>query len=55
MIPLLPQPFAKLQMQPYVHPLVDSVIGDVGHILWILLAAAGVVLLIACGTSRTCS
>ena len=49
MIPLLPQPFARLQMQPNVQPLVDSVTGDVGHILWILLAAAGVVLLIACG------
>jgi predicted permease len=49
MIPLLPQPFARLQMQPHVQPLVDSVTGDVGHILWILLAAAGVVLLIACG------
>ena len=39
----------KLQLQPYVRPLADDVIGDVGRILWILMAAVGVVLLIACG------
>ena len=49
MIPLLPEPFDKLQLQPNVRPLADDVIGDVGRILWILLAAVGVVLLIACG------
>ncbi len=49
MISLLPPIFASLELQPNVRPLADDVIGDVGEILWILLAAVGVVLLIACG------
>ena len=38
-----------MELQPDVRPLADDVIGNVGEILWILLAAVGVVLLIACG------
>ena len=49
MISLLPPVFARLELQPNVRPLADDVIGNVGEILWILLAAVGVVLLIACG------
>ena len=49
MIALLPPVFARLELQPNVSPLADDVIGNVGEILWILLAAVGVVLLIACG------
>ena len=49
MISLLPPVFARLELRPNVRPLVDDVIGNVGEILWILLAAVGVVLLIACG------
>jgi putative ABC transport system permease protein len=49
MISLLPPVFTRLELQPDVRPLADDVIGDVGEILWILLAAVGVVLLIACG------
>ena len=49
MIALLPPVFARLELRPNVRPLADDVIGDVGEILWILLAAVAVVLLIACG------
>jgi putative ABC transport system permease protein len=49
MISLLPPVFARLELQPNVRPLADDVIGNVGEILWILLASVGVVLLIACG------
>jgi predicted permease len=48
-IALLPDVFDRLQLHPYVRPLADDVIGNVGPILWILMAAVGVVLLIACG------
>jgi predicted permease len=49
MISLLPPIFARLELQPNVRPLADDVTGDIGEMLWILLAAVGVVLLIACG------
>ncbi|MGH7711645.1 MAG: protein kinase domain-containing protein, partial [Gemmatimonadaceae bacterium] len=48
-IPLLPQPLEHFKLEPYVRPLAESVIGDVGRVLWILQAVAGIVLLIACG------
>jgi predicted permease len=49
MISLLPPMFARLELRPNVRPLATDVIRNVGQILWILLAAVGVVLLIACG------
>jgi putative ABC transport system permease protein len=49
LISLLPPVFARLELLPNVRPLADDVTGDIGEILWILLAAVGVVLLIACG------
>ncbi len=49
MISLLPPVFARLELRPYVRPLGAEVIRNIGQILWILLAAVGVVLLIACG------
>jgi putative ABC transport system permease protein len=49
LISLLPPTFARLELRPNVRPLAADVIRNVGQILWILLAAVGVVLLIACG------
>ena len=49
LISLLPPMFARLELRPNVRPLAVDVIGNVGEILWILMAAVGVVLLIACG------
>ena len=49
MISLLPPVFARLELQPNVRPLADEVTGNIAEVLWILLAAVGVVLLIACG------
>ncbi len=49
LISLLPPMFARLELRPNVRPLAAEVIRNVGQILWILLAAVGVVLLIACG------
>jgi putative ABC transport system permease protein len=48
MIPLLQQGHERLKLRPNVRPLTDDVTGDIGKVLWILLAAVGVVLLIAC-------
>lgn len=49
LISLLPPVFARLELRPNVRPLADDVIGNVGEILWIIMAAVGVVLLVACG------
>ena len=49
MIALLPKPHDVLQLKPDVRPLAVDVIGDIDNVLWILFAAVGVVLLIACG------
>jgi putative ABC transport system permease protein len=49
LISLLPPMFAQLELRPNVRPLADDVIRNVAEILWILMAAVGVVLLVACG------
>lgn len=38
----------KAQLRPVVQPLRDVIVGDVGHLLWILLGAAALLLLVAC-------
>src|SRR4030095_12591691 len=45
----LPPTFARLEWRPIVRPLSADVIRNVAEILWILLAAVGFVLLVACG------
>jgi predicted permease len=59
MLPMLPEKFRlapgiSLQMLqearlgPSVRPLKQDVVGDVGKVLWVLMAAVGIVLFIAC-------
>jgi predicted permease len=48
MVPLLPSALSVLRLEPSVRPLAEHVIGNVGQVLWVLLAAVGVVLLVAC-------
>jgi predicted permease len=50
MIPLLDHVpgYKALRLEPNIRPLAQDVIGNVGRFLWILLGAAGMVLLIAC-------
>ena len=37
-----------VRLAPNVRPLARDVVGDIGNILWVLLAAVGIVLLVAC-------
>jgi putative ABC transport system permease protein len=48
MIALLPRSFERLKLQPNVQPQVAYVIGNIRETLWILFAAVGVVLIVAC-------
>jgi predicted permease len=43
-----PQMFEEAHFAPIVTPLKTYVVGDVGNVLWVLMASIGVVLLIAC-------
>jgi predicted permease len=40
--------FEDAHLQPNITPLKDRVVGDVGKLLWVLMASIGMVLLIAC-------
>jgi predicted permease len=46
---LLPPVFDKLELRPHVLPLVKHAIGDVGRVLWVIMAAVAIVLVVACG------
>jgi predicted permease len=43
-----PRVFETARIAPAIRPLKDDVVGDIGSILWILMATIGIVLLIAC-------
>ncbi|HEY7859856.1 MAG TPA: ABC transporter permease, partial [Gemmatimonadaceae bacterium] len=43
-----PDMWAKAHVRPVVTPLLDSIVGDVSRLLWILLGSVALVLLIAC-------
>jgi putative ABC transport system permease protein len=49
MIQLLPPQYGILKLEPKIRPLPEEVVGDIGRVLWVLLAAVGAVLVIACG------
>ncbi|MGH9593620.1 MAG: FtsX-like permease family protein, partial [Bryobacteraceae bacterium] len=40
--------FQEAKFGPSIHPLKEDVVGDIGKVLWILMATVGIVLLIAC-------
>ena len=40
--------FEDARLGPSIKPLKDSVVGDIGNILWVLMGSIGLVLLIAC-------
>jgi len=42
------QMLEEARLSPYLRPLKQDVVGDVGRILWVLLGTVGIVLLIAC-------
>jgi len=42
------QMFAEARLAPNLKPLRDSVVGDIGKVLWVLMGTIGLVLLIAC-------
>ena len=43
-----PKLFEQARLGPYVRPLKQDVVGDVGKLLWVLMGSIGMVLLIAC-------
>jgi putative ABC transport system permease protein len=43
-----PEMLKTAQFATLVHPLRDEIVGDIGQILWIVLAGVGLILLIAC-------
>jgi predicted permease len=40
--------FTDARISPVIRPLKDDLIGDVGHVLWIVMGTIGLVLLVAC-------
>jgi putative ABC transport system permease protein len=46
--PIPPEMWAQANLQPIVEPLRDVVVGDAGHLLWMLFGAVTLLLAIAC-------
>ncbi len=45
----------EAQAAPLLRPLKETIVGDVGDVLWVLLGTVGIILLIACANAPSLS